>query len=232
MEPTRILIVDDDPVLVDLVSISLQAQGYQTHTAYDGTAGLHCLHQVQPDLVLLDIMMPGHNGWEVCRRVREMTDVPIIMLTAKGEIGHRLRGLDLGADDYVSKPFDMEELIWRVRTVLRRAASVQNPAPAHYDDGVLMVDQARNLVLKRGQSVRLGEKEMALLTTLLKRQGEFVSPDELIDAVWADGTSPSENSLKVLVSGLRRKIEDNTRAPRYIVNRRGIGYSFQDHTPR
>lgn len=238
MNPMRILIIDDDPVLVDLVNMALQSEGYKTSTAYDGTAGLRRLYEVQPDLVLLDIMMPGYDGWEVCRRIREMADVPVIMLTAKRELGHRLRGLNLGADDYVSKPFDMEELILRIKAVLRRAALTQAPTPVYYDDGILQVDQRHNLVTKRGQPVRLTSKEMALLVALLRRADEIVLYDELIAALWSDGAACPKNQLKVHVSALRHKIEDDPRAPQYVINRRGVGYGFQsrahhhnDHEP-
>jgi len=225
----RILIVDDDPVLVDLVSMALQDQGYRTAAAYDGTAGLRRLVEVQPDLILLDVMMPGHNGWEVCRRIREMTDVPVIMLTAKRELSHRLRGLNLGADDYVPKPFDMEELILRVQAVLRRTQLAQTSVPVHYEDSFLVIDQARGLVVRCGEPVRITDKEMDLLALLVKRADEIVPREELLTTLWPDGNARADNHLKVLVSALRRRIEANPRAPRYIINRRGVGYGFQSH---
>jgi DNA-binding response OmpR family regulator len=227
MEPARILIVDDDPVLVHVVDIALRSAGYETCAAHDGNGGLRCLYEMQPDLVLLDVMMPGHDGWEVCRRIREMTDVPIIMLTAKRELSHRLRGLNLGADDYVPKPFDMDELLLRVQAVLRRAALAQTPAPMHYDDGILCIDEASSRVTKRGQPIRLTAKEMELLLTLLRRANEIVPVDELASILWSNNTKDAKYSLRVHINSLRHKIEDNPQVPKYIITRRGVGYGFQ-----
>jgi len=227
MARPRILIIDDDPVLVDLVTLALQIEGYETQAAYDGLSGLRYIYELQPDLIVLDIMLPGEDGWEICRRVRETMDVPIIMLTARRELVHRLRGLNLGADDYVVKPFDMEELILRIKAVLRRTGLAQPSPPIYYDDGILQIDQARGQVTKRGRPLQLTRKEWLLLTTLVRHINEIVPYETLLDILFPTGVVAPKNQLKVHVSTLRRKIEDDPSTPQYVVNRWGVGYGFK-----
>ncbi len=232
MERVRILIIDDDPVLVNLVSIALQAEGYETRAAYDGPTGLQCIYDMRPNLVLLDIMLPGWDGWEVCRRVRETMDVPIIMLTARRELAHRLQGLSLGADDYVTKPFDIEELVLRVKAVLRRAAPTQLPAPVYYDDGILQIDQARGQVNKNGRPIQLTRKEWTLLAMLVRHADEIVPYEALMAALFPEDVATPKSQLKVYVNALRRKIEGVPPSPQYVVNRRGVGYGFRSRADR
>ncbi|MBU0492457.1 MAG: response regulator transcription factor [Chloroflexi bacterium] len=229
--PPRILIIDDDPNLVDLLTFNLLMHGYQAFSAPDGTAGLHQIYDVRPDLVVLDISMPGLDGWEVCRRIRDMSDVPIIMLTGRGELGSRLRGLNLGADDYVAKPFDLEEFILRIEAVLRRS---RRSAPAakfvYYEDANLCVDEANQSITRSGQPICLTATEERLLLTLIKQIDEFVPYEELIATVWTEDDLHTRGHLKVLVSSLRHKIGDGNPAPNHILNRRSVGYCFQSRT--
>jgi DNA-binding response OmpR family regulator len=224
----KVLVVDDDPTLLWLVGLRLEQEGYEVSLARDGREGLRQAYHGHPDLIILDVMMPEMDGWEVCRRLREMWDGPILMLTAKGELKHRLKGLGLGADDYMGKPFDMEELLLRVKALLRRARLRPPPKqPQRYDDGELAIDLGRGEVWREGQRVDLTPKEFKLLACLVREKGHHVPVERLLREVWGEWYGDGRRVVRVCIWGLRQKIEADPGHPRYIVTERGVGYRFQ-----
>jgi two-component system KDP operon response regulator KdpE len=224
----KILLIDDDPTLLWLVGLRLKQEGYEISTARDGREGLRQVYRCRPDLILLDVMMPEMNGWEMCLRLREVWEGPILMLTAKGELEHRLKGLSLGADDYVAKPFDIEELLLRVRALLRRARlSPRMEQPQRYDDGELMIDLEREEVRREGQRVHLTPTEFRLLAGLIREMGHAVHVERLLQTVWGEAYRDAKELAKVHIWSLRQKIEADPSHPRYIVTERGVGYRFQ-----
>jgi DNA-binding response OmpR family regulator len=227
-KPAKILLIDDDPTLLWLVGLRLEQEGYGISLARDGREGLRQAYHGHPDLIILDVMMPEKDGWEVCRRLREMWDGPILMLTAKGELRHRLKGLGLGADDYVGKPFDMEELILRVKALLRRAR-LHPPLELceRYDDGTLVIDLRVGEVWREGQRVDLTSTEFKLLACLVKEKGHPVPLGRLLREVWGERYGDEGRGVRVYIWGLRQKIEADPGHPCYIVTERGVGYRFQ-----
>jgi two-component system, OmpR family, response regulator RegX3 len=224
--PYRILVVDDEPMLLDSLTVSLEDQGYQVRTAMDGPSALHQAGEQRPDLVLLDLMLPGLDGMQVCRELRARTRIPIIMLTAREEIGDKVQGLELGADDYVTKPFVLRELLARVRAVLRRAHEDDQPLPERWRLGELEVDETRREVVREGQRVELSPKEFALLRVLARRPGTVLSRAHLIEQVWGDEFMGDEKTLDVHIRWLREKIERDPSRPALILTIRGAGYKF------
>jgi DNA-binding response OmpR family regulator len=221
-----ILVVDDEPRYISLVEINLETEGYGVLTAHDGQAAVEIVANQQPDLVLLDIMMPVMDGFSACERIREFSAVPIIMLTAKGEERDRVRGLDAGADDYIVKPFSAQELLARVRAVLRRAervdlADLHQPVYTHHE---LQIDLARALVTVKGEEVSLTATEYRLLQTLATSSGKVLSAEELLTNVWGPEYKDDKEILWVCLSRLRQKIETDPKNPIHIVTRQGIGY--------
>ncbi len=224
----KILIVDDDPALARVLTMSLKDEGYDVAVAEGGMKAIEHVANKPVDLLLLDIMMPGMDGWETCRRIREFSDVPILMLTAKGEMLDRVRGLSLGADDYLVKPFNMTELLLRIRAILRRVRShPDEEVPVYYDDGHLVVEAARRLVMRGGEMIRLTPKEFELLKALVRRAGEPLAVTYLLSNVWGEEYTGQTNYLKVYIRRLRIKIEDDPDHPQYILTERGIGYRFK-----
>lgn len=224
----KILIIDDDPTLLRVVGLSLEGEGYKVYCARDGLEGMRCVYEHHPDLIILDVMMPGMDGWETCRRLREVVDIPIIMLTAKGDLQDRLEGLSLGADDYVPKPFDMDELLLRVKAVLRRAR--RRPylkEPLRYDDGWVTIDLASREVRRGGKLVRLTPTEFKLIAFLLKNAGRPVSHEEILAQVWGEEYVDASDWIKVHIRHLRQKIEKDPSNPQYILTVRGVGYQFR-----
>jgi two-component system, OmpR family, response regulator RegX3 len=222
----RILVVDDEPMLLDSLTISLENQGYQVQTAVDGPGALEQAARHRPDLVLLDLMLPGLDGMEVCRELRTRSRVPIIMLTAREDVSDKVQGLELGADDYVTKPFVLRELLARVRAVLRRAHEDDQPLPEPWQLGELEVDETRREVIREGRRVELSPKEFALLRVLARRPGTILSRAQLIDQVWGDEFMGDEKTLDVHIRWLREKIERDPSRPERIVTVRGTGYKF------
>ncbi len=221
----KILIVDDEPEIVRGLEDNLRFEGYQTCAATDGEAALALAGREAPDLVLLDLMMPKMSGWEVCRALRAQgIDVPIIMLTARGEEADRVRGLELGADDYITKPFSLRELLARVRAVLRR------PGPRHkvaeYAFGDVRVRVRGRQVFKAGRAMSLTRKEFDLLAYLLAHQGEVVTRERLLDEVWGYERFPTTRTVDTHVLRLRRKFEADPEQPRWILTVHGQGYKF------
>jgi DNA-binding response OmpR family regulator len=228
MKKTSILVVDDDPSYVQLVRANLQVSGYQVIIAREGLSALDIVEKKEPDLVILDVMMPGINGIEVCRRMREFSLVPVIMLTARGEMAQKVEGFEAGADDYVTKPFGAPELLARVRAVLRRCAPAAKKAPrAVFNEGELAVDFAHNQVFVNGQDARLTRTEHGVLSYLVANKGFVVPQEELLSKVWGAEYQGDREILKVCMSRLRKKIEPDPRNPRYIQTKQGIGYVFE-----
>ena len=222
---SRILIVDDEPEIVRGLEDNLRFEGYQTSTAGDGREALAVAAREAPDLILLDIMMPGLSGWDVCRELRDKgIDVPIIMLTARGEEGDRIRGLELGADDYITKPFSLRELLARVRAVLRR------PGPRHkveeFAFGDTRVRPRGRQAFRAGREVMLTRKEFDLLVYLLEHRGEVVTRERLLEEVWGHERFPTTRTVDTHVLRLRRKFERDPERPTFIVTVHGQGYKF------
>lgn len=224
---TNILVVDDEPRYVRLMEANLLPEGYQVFKAYDGQKAVEMVAENQPDLVLLDVMMPGLDGFQACERIREFSNVPIIMVTAKGEEQDRVKGLDRGADDYVVKPFSATELLARVRAVLRRA-QVSGSAfqQAIFNHGNLKIDFARAEVFKDDKMVFLSATEYRLLLQFAHSPGRILSSEDLLVNVWGPEYADDKEILWVSISRLRQKLEDDPRNPKHIVTRSGMGYTM------
>jgi DNA-binding response OmpR family regulator len=225
---TTILTADDDPQLLRLVARNLELEDYDVLTASDGKQALEQIEQHAPDLVLLDVMMPRMDGFTVTSRVREFSAVPIIIVTARGQDQDKVRGLDLGADDYLTKPFSIEELLARVRSVLRRAqftASEQTHAMrTTMTIGEMTIDFAQHLVTMGGREIELTPTEYRILAYLAQNAGRVVTQDLLLEHVWGSEYVGEGHMLQVNINRLRRKIEPDPMHPRYILTKVGIGY--------
>lgn len=222
-----ILLVDDEPTIIDSLTYSLRREGFEVSTAYDGVQALDLFSTLHPDLVILDIRLPGMDGLEVCRRLRARSPVPIIMLTALGNELDRVVGLEVGADDYLPKPFSFRELLARIRSVLRRIEldhRVANPGSTQVGD--LRVDSASRRVFKREKEIQLSTREFDLLFVLISQAGRAVSRDELIAKIWGSDWSGDPRTLEVHIRWLRLKIEDDPTSPRFVQTVRGYGYRF------
>jgi DNA-binding response OmpR family regulator len=227
-----ILVVDDERGIVELVASYLQQDGFHVLRAYDGPSALDLVRDARPDLVVLDVMLPGIDGLEVCRQLRQFSDAYVLMLTARAEEIDRIVGLTVGADDYVTKPFSPRELVARVRALLRRPhqraeASSSTAAPAPLRFGDLEVDEAAHEVRLGGQVLSLTPIEFGLLATLARHPGLVFTRDRLIDAVWGADFYGDDHVIDVHVSNLRRKIEPDASAPRFVETVRGVGYRFR-----
>jgi len=224
----KLLIVDDDLRLLRALELYFDGQGYQVIKAREGSEGLRSLYRCRPNLVCLDVMMPRMDGWEVLRRIREMTETPVIMLTARGEEEERVKGLRLGADDYLSKPFSMRELEARVEAVLRRTARSD---PGHdpvttYSDAYLTVDTERAEVRCDGEPIDLTPTEQKLLFFLVENQGRLLGFEEILRHVWGFEYTDERGYVRLYVWRLRQKIEPDPAEPCYIVTEHGMGYRF------
>jgi len=224
----KILIVDDDKKTVDLISLYLEKDGYRALAAYDGRQALELTRQKRPDLIVLDLMLPEVDGLDVCRILRAESRVPIIMLTAKTTEEDKLLGLDLGADDYVTKPFSPRELLARIRAVLRRVDEEDSKGPSQVRFGNLAVDFVRHEVVVQGEPVYLTPKEFKLLETLIQEPGRAFTRLELLDRVFGFDYEGLERTVDVHVMNLRKKIEPNPREPTYIQTVYGVGYKFTE----
>lgn len=230
-----ILIVEDEQNIVDILSFNLSREGYDTLEAYDGPTGLQLALENNPDLILLDLMLPGMNGFDVCRKVRESgSSTPILMLTAREEEADKVLGLELGADDYITKPFSMRELIARVKANIRRVSMVPAaPADAEADSERLMrlgrvtIDREKAAVTKDGQSLELTQREYDLICFLAAQPGKVFSREALMEHVWNyEGYVGDVRAVDVAIRRLREKIEDDPASPKFIVTKRGMGYLF------
>ncbi|MBI2955266.1 MAG: response regulator transcription factor [Chloroflexi bacterium] len=223
----RILIVDDDHDLLTLLTSSLQRIGFRILTAETGQDGLKLFYNERPDLIILDISLPGMDGWKVCGRIREVSDVPVLLLTARAETSDRIRGLDLGADDYITKPFEFRELLARVRAILRRSNNTLAPRKiAVFDNGELHIDFDAHEVMVRGQSVHLTRREFRLLSCLIENQGRVLTTQQLLEQVWGPEFIDEVGYVKLYVRYLRTKLEEEPSNPRLILTERGVGYRF------
>lgn len=231
MAEATVLVVEDEESFVDALMVSLRREGFVVHVARDGAEALQKFGEVAPDLVLLDVMLPVLNGVDVCREIRKTSQVPIIMVTAKSEEIDAVVGLEVGADDYVTKPYRFRELVARMRAALRRAPSDESyDAPA---EGALVVDDValdpdRHEVTIRGEPVTLPLKEFELLTLLLENAGRVLTRDTLISRVWGYDYVGDTKTLDVHIKRLRRKVELDPSDPQHIVTIRGLGYKYQD----
>lgn len=224
---TSILVVDDEPRYVRLMEANLISEGYDVEKAYDGQTSVEMVAEKQPDLVLLDVMMPGLNGFGACERIREFSSVPIIMVTAKGEEQDRVHGLDVGADDYIVKPFSATELLARVRAVLRRAqVSGSIFQQSVFNHGNLQIDLARAEVFKDEKMVFLSATEYRLLLQFVHNLGNILTSEDLLVNVWGPEYREDKEILWVSISRLRQKLEDDPRNPQHIVTRSGMGYTM------
>ena len=225
---TTILAADDDPQLLRLVTRNLQLEGYEVRAASDGQQALELIEQQVPDLVLLDVMMPRMDGFTLCHRVREFSSVPIIMVTARGQDQDKVRGLDLGADDYLTKPFSVDELLARVRAVLRRAHfTAQESAQglqAATSIGELAIDYAQHQVTLGGHEIELTPTEYRMLAHLAQNAGRVLTQDLLLEHVWGSEYLGESHMLQVNINRLRRKLEADPAHPRYIHTKVGVGY--------
>ena len=225
---TRILIVEDDPAILRGLADNLGCESYDVVTAADGEQGYSLARSRKPDLIVLDLMLPRMSGYEVCRKLRaEGVATPIVILTARGDEADRIVGLDLGADDYVTKPFSIRELLARIRAVLRRA-QVQNALPSELRFGNVIVDFRRYEAQKNGRPVELTRKEFGLLRLLAARSGEPVTRDDLLNQVWGYDATPTTRTVDNHVAQLRAKLEDNPSDPRHLFTVHGVGYKWVD----
>jgi two-component system KDP operon response regulator KdpE len=223
----RILIVDDDPDTTGLLRLWLEREGYDVCAAHAPSEALRQLFQQRPDLVLLDVALPEMDGWEVCRRVRQVSDVPIIVVTGRAETEDKVLALTIGADDYVTKPFEFPELLARVKALLRRTQAVgARPAPVVVDDGYLRIDFERRRVWVSGEPVKLSPLEFRMLTYLVQQRGWVVTHDQLLDNVWGPHCVYDSSYVKLYIRYLRNKIEADPANPRYIRTEWGVGYFF------
>jgi two-component system, OmpR family, KDP operon response regulator KdpE len=222
----RILVVDDEPQIVRALRVALSAQGYEALTATDGEAALDLAAAKPPDAVILDLGLPGLSGLEVCRSLREWTAVPILVLSARADERQKVAALDLGADDYITKPFGMDELLARVRAALRRSGKVP-PTEAVLEAGELSIDFARRLVTVSGREVHLTPTEYSLLKIMATNPDRVLTHGTLLRSVWGSEYGEEAHYLRVFVRQLRQKIEPDPSRPRHILTEPGIGYRFR-----
>ena len=220
----KIVLIDDDPETVETLSELLRRNGYEVVGVTNPEEALPTLFLQNPDLVVLDIMMPGVSGWEICSRLREFSPVPILMLTCLSRDEDKIKGLELGADDYLVKPFHPKEFLLRVRKLLERAAAA--PEETVVEVGELKVDLLGGRVYKRGKEVYLTKRERQLFFYLVRHRGRIVSQDELLEALWGPGWKGGKNLLKTYIHRVRTKVEDDPQNPRYILTDRSAGYRF------
>jgi two-component system KDP operon response regulator KdpE len=227
----KILVVDDEPAMVRLIDQILTDKGYEVLKASNGQEALRLFFACKPDLVLLDVVMPGMDGWQTCSRIRELSDVPIIMLTGRQKSEDDIvRGLNYGADDYLLKPVGSKELVARVRAVLRRAelpSSLETERRVTYSDDYLMVDIAQRKVTVKGERVKLTPIEFRLLALLVENAGRVLTHQQLLEKVWGWEYSDDLDYVRIYISHLRQKIEPQPTQPRYIITEPGVGYYFQ-----
>jgi two-component system, OmpR family, KDP operon response regulator KdpE len=222
----KILIIDDEESSLTLMAALLERRGYEVIKAARAEDGLRKAYRAQPDLVLLDIMMPDMDGWEVCRRLRDLSEVPIIFITGRTETRDKVRGLELGADDYITKPFEAEELVARIRANLRRSPSHGVSEEMVFNDGEFRVNFINREVRVRNKTVHLTPKEFSLLSVMVRNAGKVISRAELVREAWGPAYVDAGDSLKLYIHYLRQKLEQDPDHPEHIITSRGIGYRF------
>jgi len=225
----RILVVDDEERMVRFIRLNLEHDGFQVSEAFNGREAIQKIRDVTPDLILLDVMMPDIDGFEVLETVREVSQVPVIMLTAKGEEDDRVRGLELGADDYVTKPFSPRELVSRVKAVLRRTEGATGSMHGLIEvDDRLKIDFDRREIWLEGKLVKLRPTEYRMLYHLVQNAGWVVTHDQLLTKVWGYEYRDEPHYVRLYINYLRQKLEANPSEPKYILTERGVGYRFID----
>ncbi|MGD7045614.1 response regulator YycF [Jeotgalibacillus proteolyticus] len=229
----KILVVDDEKPIADILQFNLKKEGYEVHCAYDGDEAIAKVNEIKPDLILLDIMLPSRDGMEVCREVRKTFEMPIIMLTAKDSEIDKVLGLELGADDYVTKPFSTRELVARVKANLRRHQALKGQLEEENETneievGALTIHPDAYIVSKRGETIELTHREFELLHYLSKHIGQVMTREHLLQTVWGYDYYGDVRTVDVTVRRLREKIEDNPSHPAWIVTRRGVGYYLRN----
>ena len=225
--PPQILIVDDEPSLLATMAPLLRSRGYDVLTAMSGRAALEAVERDRPDLVVLDLGLPDIDGIEVCRAIREQSTTPIVVLSARGAEADKVRALDTGADDYVTKPFGAEELTARIRAALRRTEG-SGPTSEPIVRGDLVIHRERFRVVRNGEEVRLTPKEFELLSYLAQRPGRVLTHRAILRAIWGANAVDQPEHLRVLVGALRKKVEPNPSSPQYILTEPWVGYRFAD----
>lgn len=226
----KILVVDDEERMVRFIRLNLEYDGFKVIDAFNGTQAINKVRSSMPDMVLLDVMMPDVDGFEVLRIIRETSTVPVIMLTAKGEEDDRVRGLELGADDYITKPFSPRELVSRVRAVLRRTEAITSASHGIIEvDERLRMDFDRREIWVDGKQVKLRPTEYRLLYHLVQNAGWVVTHDQLLAKVWGYEYRDEPHYVRLYINYLRKKLEDDPANPKYILTERGVGYRFVDY---
>jgi len=222
----KLLVVDDEEDLQQLLRAMLERRGYEVLSAGGGLQAIRMLYHDRPEPALLDVMMPGMDGWETLKRIREMSTVPVIMLTALGEVSHVVQGLQTGADDYVAKPFDREELVARIEALLRRCTLPLDQADQvlSFDHGNLIIDPVCRRVVVHGEDVRLTPTEYRFLLYLAQNAGRVLTYESILTNVWDVAYQGGDKNVKVYATYLRRKIEPDPQQPRYVCSERGVGY--------
>jgi two-component system, OmpR family, KDP operon response regulator KdpE len=225
--PPKVLLVDDEPNIVSTLGPLLRSRGYEVLTAMTGRAAVQTVERDAPDVIVLDLGLPDIDGSEVCRIIRETHRVPIVVLSARGAEGDKVRALDLGADDYVTKPFGAEELLARIRAAIRRS-DTPPPMSEPLVRGDLVIDRERFRVLRNGEELRLTPKEFELLTFLAQHAGRVLTHRAILKAIWGPNAVDQPEHLRVLIGALRKKVEPNPSSPQYILTEPWVGYRFRD----
>ena len=228
MQSKKILVIDDDVNLGQAIKLTFVRAGSEVFTAVDGRDGLRQFYEHRPDLVILDVRMPDIDGWETCRQIRLLSNVPVIMLTTMDKDQDVLRGFDYGADDFVTKPFSRDVLLARARAVLRRVELLsEGDDHSIYNDEYLNIDLHKRRVLVNGEQIQLTATEFRLLSYLMKNAGQILTYQNILDKVWGWEYQDSIDYVHVYISHLRRKLEADPRSPHYVITERGIGYRFE-----
>jgi two-component system KDP operon response regulator KdpE len=226
METKRILVVDDESQITRVLRRSLTAHRYDVRTAADGESALDTLRDFHPDLIITDLSMPGMDGIELCREIRRISQVPIIVLSVKGEEKVKVSALDAGADDYITKPFGIDELLARIRAALRRATDEKSKVETTLEVGDFSVNHETRQIFVAGQEIHLTPKEFELLTYLIKNHGKVITHRTMLGAVWGGNFTEQTEYLRVFLGNLRKKIEPNPSKPKYILTEPWVGYRF------
>ena len=227
----RIVLVDDDANLRHTLGYALRQEGFEVFAAEDGERGLEAFHQSRPDVVLLDVMLPNLDGFEVCRRIRKESDVPILMLTARDTELDKVVGLELGADDYLAKPFSTRELVARVRALLRRTRQPAAPVGERLESAGLLLDAVRHRVTLEGREISLKPKEFDLLAFFMAHPGQVFGREQLLASVWGYDFAGDSRTVDTHVKTLREKLDDDAEHPLWIDTVRGVGYRFRETAP-
>ncbi len=228
MSAQRIVVVDDEESIIKAVRYALEQEGFEVHTAGDAAGGSFIIGEVNPDLLILDIMLPGKSGLELAREIRETSDVPIVMLSARGDEVDRILGLEFGADDYVTKPFSPRELVSRVKAILRRAGRSAGSGHARIVVGELVIDSDSHQIFMRGEPVHLTTSEYGILHLLARHPGKAYSRANILAELWDEAPVGDERAIDVHIHNMREKIEEDPKNPEYLLTVRGFGYRLKE----